>query len=65
MPEERTCLMTVFEGIADSQSLAELNRLLDEGWRIAAIDPSLQRLPGAGNIESFVVELMKPLKDAQ
>jgi hypothetical protein len=63
MSEERTCLMTVFDGMADSQSLAKLNRLLDEGWRIAAIDPSLQRLPGVGHAEAFFVELLKPLKE--
>ena len=59
MPEERTCLMTMSDGLADNQSLAELNRLLDEGWRVASIDPSLQRLPGAGNADCFVVELTK------
>jgi hypothetical protein len=65
MTEEHTCLMTVFAGRADSQSLAELNRLLDEGWRAAAIDPSLQPLPGLGNVKVFSVELMRPLKDAE
>jgi hypothetical protein len=59
MPEERTCLMTLFDGLADSQSLAELNRLLDEGWRVASIDPTLQRLPGAGNVDCFVEEMTK------
>ena len=39
MAEQRMCLMTVYAGRADSQSLAELNRLLDEGWRISGIDP--------------------------
>ena len=65
MPEERTCLMTVFQGQADSQSLAKLNALLDEGWRIAAIDPSLQRLPGVGNGKAFVVELVNPVTDSE
>jgi len=59
------CLITVFQGQADSQSLDQLNRFLDEGWRIAAIDPSLQRLPGVGNVKAFVVELMKPLKESE
>lgn len=62
MSEERTCLMTVFDGRADSQSLDQLNRLLDRGWRIAGINPSLQRLPGVGNFKAFVVELMKSTK---
>ena len=60
MAEERMCLMTVYAGQADSQSLAELNRLLDEGWRISGIDPTLRRLPGVGNFKAFVVELTKP-----
>jgi hypothetical protein len=60
MAEERLCLMTLFDGRADSQSLDKLNRLLDEGWRIAQIDPSLQRLEGAGNFKAFIVVLMKP-----
>lgn len=64
MAEERTCLMTVSEGRADGQSLAQLNRLLDEGWRIAGINPSLQRLPGVGNFKAFLVELTKPLKES-
>jgi len=54
--------MTVFDHRADSQSVDELNRLLDDGWRIAGIDPSLQPVPGTGNVKAFVVELMKPLK---
>jgi hypothetical protein len=65
MAEERVCLMTVFEGKADSQSLDQLNHLLNEGWRIAGINPSLQRLPGVGNFRAFVVELRKPLKDSE
>jgi len=60
MSEERRCLMTVFGGRADSQSLDKLNQLLDEGWRIAGINPSLQPLPGTGNAKAFVVELKKP-----
>lgn len=63
MTELRSCLMTVFEGQADDRSLAQLNRLLDEGWRIAGINPSLQRLPGVGNFKAFMVELTKPTKD--
>ena len=59
MAEERMCLMTMYAGQADSQSLAELNRLLDEGWRISGIDPTLQRLPGVGNFKAFVVELIR------
>ena len=62
MAEERTCLMTVFARRADSQSLNQLNRLLDEGWRIAGIDPSLQPVPGMGNVKAFIVELTKALK---
>jgi len=62
MAEERTCLMTVFGGQADDQSLRQLNGLLDEGWRIAAIDPSLRPLPGIGKVKAFFVELTKPLK---
>ena len=62
MAEERTCLMTIFGGQADDQSLRQLNGLLDEGWRIAGIDPSLQPVPGIGNVKAFVVELMKPLQ---
>jgi hypothetical protein len=60
MAEERLCLMTLFGGRADRQSLDQLNQLLDEGWRVAAIDPSLQRLEGAGNVKAFFVELMRP-----
>ncbi len=59
MREEGLCLMTLFEGRADQQSLDQLNRLLDEGWRIAGIDPSLQRLPGVGNFRAFLVELKR------
>jgi hypothetical protein len=62
MPIERSCLMTVVDGRADGQSLAQLNRLLDEGWRIAGINPSLQRLPGVGNFKAFMVDLTKPTK---
>ena len=62
MAEERTCLMTISDGQADSQSLRQLNRLLDEGWRVAGIDPSLRPVPGIGNVKAFLVELMKPLK---
>lgn len=65
MAEERICLMTVFDGRADSRSLFHLNQLLDEGWRIAGINPSLQRLPGVGNFKAFIVELTKPLKDSE
>ena len=63
MVEERYCLMTLVDGRADSQSLAKLNRLLDEGWRIAGINPSPQRLPGVGNFKAFMVELTKPIKE--
>ena len=63
MAEERYCLMSMFEGRADGQSLAQLNRLLDEGWRIAGINPSLQRLPGVGNFQAFMVELTKRTKE--
>ncbi len=62
MTEERACLMTIFDGRADRQSLDQLNRLLDEGWRISGIDPTLQRLPGVGNFRAFIVELVKPSK---
>lgn len=65
MADERSCIMTVFGGRADSQSLAQLNRLLDEGWRIAEIDPSLQRLPGVGNFKAFMVELTKPTQEPE
>jgi hypothetical protein len=65
MAEQRMCLMTVYAGRADSQSLAELNRLLDEGWRISGIDPSLHRVPGVGNFKAFVVELMKPPENSE
>ena len=65
MAEERISLMTVFDGRADSQSLDNLNQLLDEGWRIAGINPTLQRLPGVGNFKAFLVELIKPLKDSE
>jgi len=65
MAEERMCVMTIFDGRADSQSLAELNRLLDLGWRIAGINPTLQRLPGVGNFKAFVVELKKPTDNTE
>ncbi len=65
MAEERMCVMTIFDGRADSQSLAELNRLLDLGWRIAGINPRLQRLPGVGNFKAFVVELKKTPESAR
>ena len=60
MPEERSCMMTVFDGRADDQSIAQLNRLLDEGWRIAGVNPSLQRFPGVGNMKAFFVQLTRP-----
>jgi len=63
MTEERMCLMTVFEGRADSQSLRQLNGLLDDGWRVAGINPSLQRLPGVGNFKAFIVELTRQPKE--
>lgn len=65
MSEERICLMTVFGGRADGQSLDELNRLLDQAWRIASINPTLQPVPGSGNAKAFVVELMKPAEPQQ
>ena len=65
MTEELVCLMTIFDGRADRQSLDQLNRLLDEGWRISGIDPTLQRLPGVGNFKAFVVELMKPSEKSE
>jgi hypothetical protein len=65
MAEERMCVMTMFDGRADSQSLAELNRLLNEGWRIAGINPTLQRLPGVGNFKAFVVELKQPPENSE
>ena len=64
MAEERMCVMTIFDGRADSQSLAELNRLLDQGWRIAGINPTLQRLPGVGNFKAFVVKLVRTPESA-
>jgi hypothetical protein len=60
--DERLCLITLFAGRADGQSLEQLNLLLDEGWRVAGIDPSPRRLPGVGNFKAFVVELTKPAK---
>ena len=51
MAEQRMCLMTVYDGRADSQSLAELNRLLDEGWRISGIDPTLHRAAWRGQLQ--------------
>jgi hypothetical protein len=65
MAEERMCLMTMFDGRADRQSLDQLNRLIDEGWRIAGINPSLQRLPGVGNFKAFIVELIDPAKEPE
>lgn len=65
MPEESACLMTMFDGRADRQSLDELNKMLDDGWRIAGINPSLQRLPGMGNFKAFVIELMRPSKETE
>jgi len=55
----------IFDGRADRQSLDQLNRLLNEGWRISGIDPTLQRLPGVGNFKAFVVELMKPSEKSE
>ncbi len=57
--------MTIFDGRADRQSLDQLNRLLNEGWRISGIDPTLQRLPGVGNFKAFVVVLMKPSEKSE
>ena len=51
--------MTIFDGQADEQSIAQLNRLLDEGWWIAGINPSLRRLPGVVAVQAFVVDLTK------
>jgi hypothetical protein len=65
MAEERICLMTLFDGRADRQSLVQLNQLLDEGWRIAGIDPTLHRLPGVGHFKAFVIELMRPGRDSE
>jgi hypothetical protein len=65
MAEERMCLMTMFDGRADRQSLDQLNRLIDERWRIAGINPSLQRLPGVGNFKAFIVELIKPAREPE
>jgi len=59
MAEERLCLITLFDGRADWQSLDQLNRLLDEGWRIAGINPSLRKLEGVGNMKGFMVELKR------
>lgn len=58
--DERACVMTIFGGQADSQSINQLNRLLDEGWRVSGIDPALQRLPGIVNVKAFLVKLIKP-----
>jgi hypothetical protein len=63
--EARTCLMTVFAGRADSQSISQLNQLLDDGWRIAGIDPSLQRMPGLANFKAFIVELTRQPKEPE
>ena len=65
MTEERMCVMTIFDGRADRQSIDQLNRLLDDGWRISGIDPTLQRLPGVGNFKAFIVELMKPSEESE
>ncbi len=65
MAENRSCLMTLFDRRADRQSLDQLNRLLDEGWRIAGIDPTLQRLEGVGNFKAFIVELMRPNQESE
>ena len=54
--------MTLFDGQADNQSLHELNRLLDEGWRIAGINPTQHRVQGAANSRAFIVELSKQIK---
>ena len=59
MPELRPCLMTMFGGQADGQSIAKLNQLLDEGWRVAGINPWPRRLPGIVAVDAFVVELAK------
>ena len=59
MAEERMCLMTMFDGRADRQSLDELNQLLDLGWRIAGINFLPQRLPGVGNFKAFIVKLSR------
>jgi hypothetical protein len=65
MAEERICLMTLFDGRADRQSLVQLNQLLDEGWRIAGIDPTLRRLPGVGHFKAFIIELTRPGRDSE
>jgi hypothetical protein len=65
MAEKRMCVMTLFDRRADCQSLDQLNRLLDEGWRIAGIDPTLQRLEGVGHFKAFIVELMRPARDSE
>lgn len=59
------CLMTLFDRRADRQSLDQLNGLLDEGWRIAGIDPALQRLDGVGKFQAFIVELMRPDRESE
>jgi hypothetical protein len=61
----RPCLMTVWQGQADSRSLDKLNRLLHDGWRIAGIDPAVRRLPGVGKATAFLVELVKPSHDSE
>jgi len=58
--DQRSCVMTISSGQADWQSLDKLNRLLDEGWRIAGINPSLERLPGVVKCLAFFVDLKKP-----
>jgi hypothetical protein len=65
MSEEHVCLMPLFAGQADRQSLDELNRLLDEGWRIAGIDPTLQPMGGVGNYKAFFVRLMRPAREPE
>jgi hypothetical protein len=65
MAERTMCVMTLFDRRADRQSRDQLNRLLDEGWRIAGIDPNLQRLEGVGNFKAFLVELTRPARDTE
>ena len=65
MAEERNCLMTMFGSRADSQSLRQFNHLLDTGWRIAQITPTLQRLPGAVKVDAFVIELTRSSESSQ
>lgn len=51
-------------GQADCQSIAKLNQLLDEGWRVAGINPWPRRLPGIGAVDAFVVELARESAEA-